>query len=36
MQNEKGQAITVAPGNPHRVWVDLQGAADGALIAKLL
>ncbi len=36
MQNEKGQAIEVAPGNPHRVWVDVQGEADGALIAKLL
>jgi putative protease len=36
MQNEKGQAIALAPGNPHRVWVDLQGRADGALIAKML
>ena len=36
MQNEKGQAVEVAPGNPHRVWLDLQGQCDGALLAKLL
>jgi putative protease len=36
MQNEKGQAIEAAPGNPHRVWLNLQGPSEGALLAKLL
>ena len=36
MQDAEGRAIEVAAGNPLRVWVPLEGPADGALLARLL
>ncbi|MDM7455917.1 MAG: tRNA 5-hydroxyuridine modification protein YegQ [Tepidimonas sp.] len=36
MQDADGRAIEVAAGNPLRVWVPLEGPADGALLARLL
>jgi putative protease len=36
MRNAEGQAIEVAPGNPHRVWIPVPGPAEGALIARVL
>ena len=35
MKNAEGQAIQVAPGNPLRVWIPVDGPADQALIARL-
>lgn len=34
MENAEGQAIAVAPGNTHRVWIDLPPALEGAFIAR--
>ena len=36
MQNSDGDSITVAAGNPLRVWVPVPGPADGALVARVL
>lgn len=35
MKNAEGQAIAVAPGNPLRVWIPIEGPAEQALIARL-
>ena len=35
MKNVKGEAIDVAPGSPHQVWIPMEGPADGALIARM-
>ena len=35
MKNGEGQAIEVAPGSPLRVWIPMDGPADGALIARM-
>ena len=35
MKNAEGQAIQVAPGNPLRVWIPVDGPADQALIERL-
>jgi len=35
MENAGGQAIIVAPGDPHHVWIDLPENAAGAFIARL-
>ena len=35
MKNAKGEAIEVAPGSPLRVWIPMEGPADGALIARM-
>ena len=35
MENADGEAITVAPGDPHHVWIDLPERAVGAFIARL-
>ena len=35
MKNAKGEAIEVAPGSPLRVWIPMDGPADGALIARM-
>jgi putative protease len=34
MENAAGETITVAPGDPHHVWIDLPQAATGAFIAR--
>jgi len=35
MKNAQGQSIQVAPGSPLRVWIALDGPAQGALIARM-
>ncbi|RRD56783.1 U32 family peptidase [Comamonadaceae bacterium OH2545_COT-014] len=35
MKDADGQPVQVAAGNPMRVWIELQGPAEGALIARL-
>jgi putative protease len=35
MENAEGQPITVAPGDPHHVWIDLPESATGAFVARL-
>ena len=35
MENAAGEAIRVAPGDPHHVWIDLPQAAVGAFVARL-
>ena len=35
MKSEKGEALEVAPGSPLRVWIPMNGPADGALIARM-
>ncbi|MEN9974524.1 MAG: hypothetical protein RLZZ282_530 [Verrucomicrobiota bacterium] len=35
MENAHGEAITVAPGDPHHVWVDLPHDATDAFLARL-
>lgn len=35
MENAAGESLTVAPGDPHHVWIDLPEAAVGAFIARL-
>jgi putative protease len=36
MKSLEGEAISVAPGSPLRVWIPLDGPVDGALIARLM
>lgn len=35
MENEAGETVTVAPGDPHHVWIDLPENATGAFVAKI-
>jgi putative protease len=35
MMSEKGEAISVAPGSPLKVWIPVDGPAEGALIARM-
>lgn len=35
MEDADGQNLTVAPGDPHHVWIDLPSTAVGAFIARL-
>ena len=35
MKNLDGEEISVASGNPLRVWIPLEAPADGALLARL-
>jgi U32 family peptidase len=35
MKNAQGQAINVASGSPIRVWIPMEGPAEGALIARM-
>lgn len=35
MKNAEGQSLQVASGNPLRVWIPMNGPADGALIARV-
>ncbi|MCX6867633.1 MAG: U32 family peptidase [Verrucomicrobia bacterium] len=35
MENSDGISITVAPGDPHHVWIDLPENAVGAFVARL-
>ena len=35
MENGEGEPITVAPGDPHRVWIDLPEDAVGAFVARV-
>ena len=35
MKNAKGEAIEMAPGSLLRVWIPMDGPADGALIARM-
>ncbi len=35
MENADGAAITVAPGDPHHVWIDLPESAVGAFVARI-
>ncbi|MDR2111595.1 MAG: U32 family peptidase [Candidatus Accumulibacter sp.] len=36
MENTDGETIAVAPGNGHRVWIDLPGELPGALLARFV
>jgi putative protease len=36
MENTEGGAISVAPGNGHRVWVPLPEASVGAYVARFV
>jgi putative protease len=36
MENREGESIRVAPGDPHRVWIDLPEEAVGAFVAKVM
>jgi len=36
MENAAGEAVTVAPGSGHRVWIDLPPEATGAFVARFL
>ncbi|HRE18750.1 MAG TPA: U32 family peptidase C-terminal domain-containing protein, partial [Rhodocyclaceae bacterium] len=36
MENQSGQAIAVAPGNGHHVWVKLPADKQGAFVARYL
>ncbi|MBC8126392.1 MAG: U32 family peptidase [Gloeobacteraceae cyanobacterium ES-bin-144] len=35
MENREGEAIQVAPGDPHHVWIDLSEHAVGAFVARI-
>jgi putative protease len=35
MENSEGEPITVAPGDPHHVWIDLPESAAGAFVARV-
>jgi putative protease len=35
MENAAGESITIAPGDPHHVWIDLPESAAGAFVARL-
>ncbi len=36
MENAAGEPISVAPGNGHRVWIDLPAESEGAFVARFL
>ena len=36
LENVAGEAITVAPGNGHRVWVELPAEKAGAFVARFV
>ena len=36
MKSLEGEPLNVAPGSPLRVWIPLDGPADGALIARIM
>jgi putative protease len=36
MKNADGESISVAPGNPLRVWIPIGGPSEGALLARIL
>jgi putative protease len=36
MENAAGEATAVAPGNGHRVWIDLPPETIGAYVARFL
>ena len=36
MENAAGHAVEVAPGNGHRVWVNMPAAEQGAFVARFL
>ncbi len=35
MENAEGEPITIAPGDPHHVWIDLPESAAGAFVARV-
>jgi putative protease len=35
MENADGEPLTVAPGDPHHVWIDLPETAAGAFVARV-
>ncbi len=35
MENQAGETVTVAPGDPHHVWIDLPENTVGAFVAKI-
>jgi len=35
MENAEGEAVRIAPGSGHRVWIDLPPALTGAFLARL-
>jgi putative protease len=35
MENAEGAPVSVAPGDPHHVWIDLPESAVGAFVARL-
>ncbi len=35
MENAEGEPITIAPGDPHHVWIDLPESAVGAFVARI-
>jgi putative protease len=36
MKGLDGEELSVAPGSPLRVWIPVEGPADGALVARIL
>jgi putative protease len=36
MENKNGEAISVAPGNGHRVWIPLAAELQGAMLARFV
>jgi putative protease len=36
MENAAGEPAAVAPGNGHRVWIDLPPETAGAYVARFL
>lgn len=36
MENGKGEAVGVAPGSGHKVWIDIPREAEGAFIARFI
>jgi len=36
MENRKGEAVTVAPGNGHRVWIDLPALYTDSFVARFV
>ena len=36
MEDADGGPLTVAPGNGHRVWIDLPADRPGALLARFV
>jgi U32 family peptidase len=35
MENAEGEPVTVAPGDPHHVWIDMPESALGAFVARV-